>query len=275
MGAVYSSSFLRILTDVTVGLFILLTATGLKAEEVDARFAKVQQRGELRVCIWPEYFAISYLNQKNNELAGIDIDMANAFAKDLGVTTRFVKTHFGRFIDDIEADRCDIGMFGIGRTAKRLERIDFSQSYLASGMYAITTKTHTQISRWDELDRPDQIICVQRGTYMEAEMRKQLKHAQLSVVSKPHEREIEVRSGRADVFITDYPYGKKMLNHYDWAKLIAPLQHKGKKFEYAYAVAKHQPQWLARVDQFVSQAKQDGRLKRFAAKHDLLPIMLK
>lgn len=274
MGAVYSSSHRQILTDVTVGLFILLAATGLQAAEKDTRLSAIKQQGELRVCIWPEYFAISYLNRKNNELTGFDIDMANAFASDIGVQARFVNTHFGRFIDDIEMDRCDIGMFGIGRTAKRLERIDFSQPYLASGMYAITTKTHTQISRWEELDRPDQIICVQRGTYMEAEMRKQLKHAQLSVVSKPHEREIEVRSGRADVFITDYPYGQKMLNHYDWAKLIAPLEHKGKKFEYAYAVAKDQPQWLARVDQFVRQTKQDGRLKSFATKHGLLPIVL-
>ncbi len=253
---------------------LLAVSAGAFADNSPSRLDTIKQSGELRVCIWPEYFAISYRNQKNNKLQGIDIDLAAEFASDLGVKPRYIPTNFGRFMDDIESNACDIGMFGIGRTAARKQRIDFSQPYLASGMYGLTTKTNTYISSWELMDRPGNVICVQRGTYMEAEMRKQLKQAELSVVNKPYEREIEVRSGRADVFITDYPYGQKMLKQYDWAKLLTPQDESGAKFEYAYAVAKDQPQWLARVNTFVATVKQDGRLREAAARHALIPIVL-
>jgi len=274
MEKLYCLTRSRVLIPVITSLLFIPHVQASSATEATPRLDKIKQRGELRVCIWPEYFSISYKNQKNGELQGIDIDLAKSFANELGVKPRFVKTHFGRFMDDLERDACDIGMFGIGRTAARMQRIDFSQPYLASDMYGLTTKTHTAINRWSDMDKPDNVVCVQKGTYMEGEMRKQLKHAELSVVAKPHEREIEVRSGRADVFITDYPYGQKMLKNYDWAKLLPPENQSGQKFEYAYAVAKKQPQWLERVDTFVASIKNDGRLRKYAAKHDLTPIVL-
>ena len=241
----------------------------------DDRLAQIQQRGELRVCIWPGYFAISYSNPKSGQLEGIDIDLSSELAAELGVELRYVNTHFGRFMDDIEADACDLAMFGVGRTAARMQRVDFSAPYLASGMYGLTTKTHPSIDSWETIDQPGNVVCVQRGTYMEGEMRRQLKHAELSVVDKPYEREAEVQSGRADLFITDYPYGQKMLKSFDWARLLTPKQQGGEKFEYAYAVAKGQPQWLARIDSFVAAIKADGRLQRYADKHSLGPIVIK
>lgn len=272
--SIQSSSPARGLFNATLFAGAFTICSGAFADSAGNRLEMIRQSGELRVCIWPEYFAVSYRNQKNNQLQGIDIDLATAFASDLGVKPRFIPTHFGRFMDDIDANACDIGMFGIGRTAARKERIDFSQPYLASGMYGLTTKTSTSISSWESMDQPGNIVCVQRGTYMEAEMRKQLKQAELSVVDKPYEREIEVRSGRADVFITDYPYGQKMLKQTDWARLLTPEDQSGQKFEYAYAVAKHQPQWLQRVDAFVTAIKDDGRLHDAAARHGLMPIVL-
>ncbi len=253
---------------------IFMTWSSIGQAQGDDRLQQIQQRGELRVCIWPGYFAISFSNPKSGRLEGIDIDLSAELARELGVELRYVNTHFGRFMDDIEADACDIAMFGVGRTEARMLRIDFSAPYLASGMYGLTTKTHGAIDSWEAIDQPGHVVCVQRGTYMETEMRRQLKHAELSVVQKPYEREAEVQSGRADVFITDYPYGQKMLKNFDWARLLTPKQAAGEKFQYAYAVAKGQPQWLARIDQFVAAIKRDGRLKRYADLHGLGPIVI-
>jgi ABC-type amino acid transport substrate-binding protein len=266
-------SGLRLLSALVVSLSCVTVAPEVLAD-TDTRLQRIEQQGVLKVCIWPEYFSISYLNQKSGELQGIDIDLSSELAKDLGVNLEYVNTHFGRFMDDLEAGACDVAMFGVGRTAPRMQRVDFSQPYLASGMYGITTKTHTHIDSWEAMDQPGNVICVQRGTYMEGEMRKFLKQAELSVVQKPYEREIEVRSGRADVFITDFPYGQKMLSQYDWARLLTPASQGQEKFEYAYAIAKGQPQWLARVERFVSDVKADGRLRRYAEKHGLTPIVL-
>lgn len=54
----------------------------------------VQASGELRVCIWPDYYGISYRNPKTRQLSGVDIDMAQALGKSLGVTVKYVDSSF-------------------------------------------------------------------------------------------------------------------------------------------------------------------------------------
>ncbi|GGC01334.1 prephenate dehydratase [Marinobacterium zhoushanense] len=254
---------------------LLLTMTLPSFGHADDRLQRIEASGNLRVCIWPEYFSISARHPKTGELEGIDIELAHAFAEDLGVKLSFIETHFGRFMDDIEQDRCDIGMFSIAITPARAERIDYSKPYLASHMYGVTTRTHQGLSSWADIDQAGGVVCVQEGTYMEGYMREHLKRAKMLVVRDPREREQSVLSGRADIFITDFPYSRKVLRFYDWAKLIEPDElNSPRPFRYAYAVAKEQPEWLGRVNQFVEQIKQDGRLREAASHHDLLPAVV-
>lgn len=237
------------------------------------REQKVKESGKLQVCIWPDYFSISYKNKKTGQLEGIDIDLSQAFAKDLGVEVEYVTTHFGVFMEDIQQERCDIAMFGVGKTAARAKKIDYSEPYLSSGMYGVASKTNPMVDSWETMDQLGVIVCVQKGTYMEGAMRNSLKNAELMTVIKNSQREVEVRSGRADVFIADYPYGQKMLQVYDWAKLLTPKQATD-QIQYAYAIKKGQPEWLARINTFVQEIKADGRLEQYARKNNLLPIAL-
>lgn len=234
---------------------------------------KIKQSGKLQVCIWPDYFSISYKNKKTGQLEGIDIDLSQEFAKDLGVEVEYVVTHFGVFMRDIQQERCDIAMFGVGITEERAKNIEYSEPYLSSSMYGVASKTNPLLESWESMDQPGVIVCVQKGTYMEGAMRNSLKNAELMTVIQSSQREIEVRSGRADIFITDYPYGQKMLQMYDWAKLLTPKQAT-EQIQYAYAIKKGQPEWLERINIFVQTIKVDGRLERAAQKNNLLPIAL-
>lgn len=237
------------------------------------REQKIKEAGKLRVCIWPDYFSISYKNRKTGQLEGIDIGLSKEFAKDLGVELEYVTTHFGIFMNDIQADRCDIAMFGVGVTEARAPYIDYSEPYLSSGMYGVASKGNPLLDSWEAMDQEGVIVVVQEGTYMEGVMRNTLKNAELMAVVKSSQREIEVRSGRADVFIADYPYGQKILQVYDWAKLLTPKEATT-HIQYAYAIKKEQPEWLERVNTFVSAIKSDGRLEKHARENGLLPIAL-
>ena len=83
-----------------------------------------------------------------------------------------------------------------------------------------------------------------------------------------------MESGRADAFITDYPYSQRMLMNTDWARIISPEQPI-QMTSYAYAVPKGDETWLNRVNQFVRDIKKDGRLERAAKPHNLLPMVIK
>ena len=51
---------------------------------------RVTRSGELRVCVWPDYYGISYRNPKTRQFTGLDIDLSAEFARELGARLRHV-----------------------------------------------------------------------------------------------------------------------------------------------------------------------------------------
>jgi ABC-type amino acid transport substrate-binding protein len=236
------------------------------------RLATMAQAGEVRVCIWPDYYGISYRNRKTLALQGIDIDLARELGKDLGLSPKFVDSSFATLIDDVLTDRCDIAMFAIGITPARAEKLRFTTPHLRSDIYAITTRTNRRIQTWADIDQPGVVVAVAKGTYHEPVMRERLKAATLLVVDTPAAREQEVEAGRADVFMTDYPFSRRMLDNVDWARLVSPpgTFH---LTPYAWAMKPGDDAWFSRVESFVRAIESDGRLLAMARRHHLEPIV--
>lgn len=236
--------------------------------------ARIRANNELRVCIWPDYYGVTFRNPRNGQLVGIDIDLSAELAKDLGVTLTHVESSFPSVIDDVTAGRCDIAMFAVGVTQQRRERLAFSAPYLQSDIYAITTRSSRVIKRWEDIDRTGVVVAVQAGTFMEPVMRERLSRATLQVIRPPATREAELEAGRVDVFMTDYPYSRRLLDNADWMRLVAPPTpfH---VLPYAYAVRPGDAPWLARVDDFVAAIRRDGRLQTAARRHGLSDIVVR
>ncbi|MFH2139951.1 MAG: ABC transporter substrate-binding protein [Pseudomonadota bacterium] len=238
----------------------------------DSRLDRILASKELRVCIWPDYYSITYRNPKTQQLSGIDIDLAQALGTDLGVSVRFVDSSFAKLIDDVTQDRCDVAMFAIGVTPVRAQRLAFTQPHLASDIYAITSKANRRIKAWEDIDKAGTMVAVAKGTLHEPVMKTKLTAAKLLVLDTPFAREQEVASGRADVFMTDFPYSQRFLANNDWAKLVSPSQTYHIT-PYAYAMQQGDEVWRARVDRFVGDIKRDGRLMAAAKRHKLETIV--
>jgi ABC-type amino acid transport substrate-binding protein len=163
-------------------------------------------------------------------------------------------------------------MFAIGNTESRREKVRFTTPHLQSDIYAITTKNNRKIQTWDDIDKEGIVVAVAKGTYHEPVMKEKLKHAKLLVVETMHAREEEVQSGRADVFMTDYPFAKRMLAQTNWAKLISP-ESTYHLTPYAWTVAYGDDKFYNRIEKFISDIKIDGRLYEIAKDNELKPIV--
>src|SRR3989344_2793884 len=202
-----------------------LASWGATAGEVQDR---VQARGEVRVCIWPAYQRISFRDPRSGQLSGLDIDLATALASDLRV-----------------------------KLPQRMEQLQFPTPYLQSDIYAVTTRTSRIVRQWSDIDQPGVQVGVQAGTFMEPVMRQRLKHAGLVSIHLPQTRERELIAGRVDVFMTDYPYGRALIESTEWAALVAPP----KPFytlPYAHASKPGDVEWRAVLNAFVARIRQDG-----------------
>lgn len=238
-----------------------------------SHLARIQSAGQVRVCIWPDYYGISLRDPRTQQLSGIDIDLAHELGRDLGASVQFVDSSFARLVPDVLEDRCDVAMFAIGIIPQRQQVLRFTRPYLASDVMAITTRSNRKIRSWADIDQPGIVVAVAKGTLHEPLMRERLKNAQLIAPATPHAREQEVQSGRADVFITDFPYSRRMLETTDWARLVAPSSTYHIT-AYAWAVKPGDDAWHARLEQFMQAIKRDGRLLAAARKHKLDPIVV-
>lgn len=252
-----------------LALFSLIAASPAQESTLDS----IKATHTLRVCIWPDYFGISYRDPKTRQLSGIDIDMAKGLARDLGVGLEFIDSSFARLIIDVGDNRCDIAMFSIGITPQRQEKLRFTQAHLASDIYAITSKGNRRIKQWKDIDTPGTVVAVAKGTLHEPVMREKLKAATLVVLDTPQAREQEVESGRADVFMTDFPFSQRMLRTTDWARLIKPdgTYH---ITPYAWAMRPGDDRWHSRVEQYLATVKRNGELQAAAERHGLRPIVV-
>ncbi|MDD2978012.1 ABC transporter substrate-binding protein [Aquabacterium sp.] len=235
---------------------------------------RVLARKEMKVCIWPDYQRISFRDPRSGQLSGLDIDLAAALASSLNVKLKFINSSFVTLVEDLHTNRCDVAMFGIAMLPQRMEQLQFATPYLQSDIYAVTTRTSRIVRQWSDIDRPGVLVGVQAGTFMEPVMRQRLRHADLVPIQLPQTRERELIAGRVDVFMTDYPYGRALLENADWAALLAS-PNPFHVLPYAHASKPGDTQWLATLNAFVARIRQDGYLDAAARRYGLESIVLR
>lgn len=235
---------------------------------------RIKAAATVRVCIWPDYYGVTHRNPNTQQLEGIDIDLSGEFGRDLKAKVQYIDSSFVTLIDDLKSDRCDVAMFAVGMLPQRMQQLKFSKPYLQSDIYAVSTKSNRTVRQWIDIDKPGVLVGVQAGTFMEPVMKEQLKQAQMVVVKPPATRERELEAGRIDVFMTDYPYSRRLLDNADWATLItSPTPFN--VLPYGYAVKPGDDAWLVQLENFVAQIKRDGRLQKAATRNGLAPIVVR
>ncbi len=159
---------------------------------------KVKSSGLLRVCIWPDYYGITFRNPHSGALAGIDIDLSTELGKDLGAKIEYVDSSFATLIDDVKGGRCDVAMFAVGKLPQRMEHLRFTQPYLQSDVYGDVTTKGNQGREPVVRHRQARRAGGRAGRFPSSngddpQLRKQ---AKIVVVKPPATRERELEAGR-------------------------------------------------------------------------------
>jgi ABC-type amino acid transport substrate-binding protein len=237
------------------------------AQQTQSRLFEITKSKKLRVCMYPLYYAISFRNPKTNELTGLDIDLARELSNDLGVELQFVESSFGTFIADLQASKCEIGMFALGATMKRAQAVEFSKPYMLASVYAVT-RSGGKVKAWADLDQPGVKIATLLGSYIETVAKGYFKNATIVSVQPPTTREAELAAGRVDAILVDYPTVLRAKEEFDWAASISPPEKLAPTLV-AYAVSPGDQIWLNYVNLFIDTIKLDGRLATIAKKYKL------
>ena len=91
-----------------------------------------------------------YEYYEGNEIIGIDVDIADAIAKKLGLELKIEDMEFNSIIIAVTQGKADIGLAGMTVMEERLDAVNFSDSY-ATGIQAIIVAKDSDIQGVDDL----------------------------------------------------------------------------------------------------------------------------
>ncbi len=134
-----------------------------KADKLD----DIKKSGTVRIAVFDSNPPFGFIDPQTKKLAGYDVDIANAIAKDLGVKLELRPTNPANRIPLLAAKKIDLIAANFTVTDERAKQVDFSIPYFATGQKFIARK--------GVLTHPDDIaklrIGADKGTVQEITLR--------------------------------------------------------------------------------------------------------
>lgn len=120
----------------------------------------IKAAGEIVMFTNAEFPPFEYRDD-NNEIAGVDVDIANEIAKDIGVELVIEDVNFDSIVASIQSGKAAFGAAGMTVTEERSQQVDFSIKYVSSKQYVILPEG-ASISTIEDLN--GKTVGVQSGT---------------------------------------------------------------------------------------------------------------
>jgi len=99
---------------------------------------RIKKAGKIIIATQPNYPPIAYKDPATNQLTGVDIDLGEAIAQELGVKVEWQETAFAQMISSLQTARVDIALAGMSDLPARREVVDFVD-YMKTGPQFFTT----------------------------------------------------------------------------------------------------------------------------------------
>ena len=201
--------------------------------------------------------------KEGGELKGLEIDLAQAFARHLNMEPQFVELDWLALIPALEQGKIDIIMSGMSITRLRSVRIDFSNPYTRSGQMMLVRLADGQRyprGYYDLKWRQAITVATVKGTTGEGFARRHLKRAMVRSYGQGELAVAALLAREVDVFISDAPM-----------VAVYAAQHEGQlqpvysllTEEYlAWGIGKHNPTLQKLANGFLAQMEEDGRLQQ-------------
>jgi polar amino acid transport system substrate-binding protein len=135
-----------------------LTADGTAQKIIDKYISGVEHdltfqadaEGKPELVMATNAYFPPYEYYDNDQIVGIDAEMAAAIADQLGMKLVIKDTEFGSIIGGVQTGKYDIGMAGMTVTEDRLASVNFSDTY-ATGIQSVIVTEGSKITTLDDL----------------------------------------------------------------------------------------------------------------------------
>lgn len=202
-----------------------------------------------------------YEYYENEQIIGIDVEIAQLVADKLGMELEIKDMEFGSIIGAVQSGSVDIGVAGMTVTEDRLVSVDFSDSY-AQGVQVVIVQEGSSIESIDDL--AGKTIGVQENTTGDIYSTDDFGDDYVKRYSKGNDAVAALSSGIVDAVIIDNEPAKSFVEANDGLKI---LETEYAVEDYAIAIKKDNTELKDKINAALAELKDDGSIDAIIDKY--------
>ena len=225
----------------------------------NSEVAKIKKAGKLVVLTSAGFPPFEY--EADNSIVGVDMDICQAIADELGVELEIVDMDFADIPQAIAAGKGHIAAAGMTVTDARRQTMDFTESYLPASQYLLVP-IGSGIKTVADLE--GKVIGVQAETTGDSFATDKANAKSIERYSTPAEAATAVMNGKVEVVILDELPARAFA-----AQNSDKLEVAGEKLteeEYALGIAKDSD-LLKTANKVIADLKKEGKIDEFISSH--------
>ncbi|MCI7263851.1 MAG: basic amino acid ABC transporter substrate-binding protein [Clostridiaceae bacterium] len=231
-------------------------AAETEAEETEAA---AESKGTLVMATNAEFPPYEF--HDGGEIVGIDVEIAAAIAKELGMDFEVEDIAFDSIIPEVQSGKADFGAAGITVTEDRKQSVDFSDTYATATQVIIVKEDNTEIETPDDL--VGKTIGVQLGTTGDI-YASDIEDATIEQYNKGFEAVQALTQNKIDAVIIDGEPAKVFVSENEGLKI---LDEAFTTEEYAICVKKGNTELLEGINTAIANLKESGELQEIVDKY--------
>jgi polar amino acid transport system substrate-binding protein len=177
-------------------IVLISTLWFLLSPRDDGSLADIRRRGTLRVGLDASFPPFETIDG-SGQIVGLDVDIAQAIAADLGVKVELVNIGFDGLYDALLARRVDLVISGLPYDPRWTQDVAYTRNYFNAGQVLVVPAGHDTITTVEDL--AGRTVAVEWGSQAEMEARR------LQNLSSPSGRGDQQEGGEGELSIASSP----------------------------------------------------------------------
>ena len=182
----------------------------------------------------------------NNEIVGVDIDIANEIAKKLGKKLVIKDVAFDSIINEVKTGKADFGAAGISFSEERNKEVDFSNNYSESK------------------DLENKKIAVQLGSIGDSYIRQNIKSAEIIRQKKFLSAVEDLKATKVDAIVMDELPAKEIVKVNSGLKILPQTLTTD---SYGMIVKKGNTELLNTINEVIKELSDSGKIDEYLLNH--------
>jgi ABC-type amino acid transport substrate-binding protein len=231
--------------------------------------ASIKSAGKLVVGTASGYPPYEFVDTSSadNKIVGVDLELAQAIADDLGVTLEIQDMDFSGLLASIPAGKIDLAIAGVSPTDERKQTMDFSENYLeADQKFLILKKNADSYKTLD--DFKGKPLAVEKATTQEALVQKLFPDNQLVSLEKVPDCIMELKQGNVAGVCVENIVGEQYLLADD--SLAFSDADTGAKKQSAVVLAKGNEDLIEEINKVIDEHKANGDFDKWVEEYSKL-----